>query len=220
MSKPVGINQSAKPIKATTNPLLQHGPAGQLIVRLQRYALLGWGLAIAVILLHFLILVIASTVPRPVVVVDQSGREIGNIDYLSASSRSDQDIVAASMRYLTLRLSLNSATIYNDIAEAMNIETPEMQALTKAAVMADNYLQRVEKAKSRSWLEFAAGSSGPVILDRKGLEARVRLKGNINIDTGGKSIDPRPFDVTLTIRSAARNSKNTSGVQIIEMRDN
>lgn len=219
MSKP-DIKQDAKPIKATTNPLLQHGLTGQLIMRLQRYAVLGWGLAILVIVLHFIILAVAATVPRPVVVVDQGGREIGNIDYLKPSSRSDQEIIAASMRYLTLRLSLNSSTIYNDLAEAMNMESPQMQAITKAAITADNYLQRVEQVKSRSWLDFATGSNAPVILDRRGLEARVRLKGTINVDMGGKHAEPKPFDVSLSVSSAARNTINTAGIQITDMRDN
>lgn len=219
MSKP-DAQQEAKPIKAKTNPLLQHGMTGQLIMRLQRYAALGWILAAVVILLHFFILAVATTVPRPVVVVDQSGREIGNIDYLKASSRSDEEIIAAAMRYLTLRLSLNSATIYNDLAGAMNMESPEMQAITKAEVTANNYLRRVETIKSRSWLDFSTGPNAPVILDRRDLNVRVRLKGFVNVDLGEKSVDPKPFDVTLGMRSVARNSKNTAGLQIVESRDN
>lgn len=218
MSKPE--ISTDKPIKAVTNPLLQHGPAGWLIKRLQRYAILGWIVAGVVIVLHFFVLTVSAIVPRPVQVVDQAGNLVGNIEYLKQSVRSDQEILAASMRYLTLRLSLNSATIYNDLAEAMNMESPEMQAITKTAITADNYLQRIEQLKSRSWLEFASGSSAPVLLDHKGLDAHVRLKGNISVDVGDKNVDPKPFDVTLTVRSAARNTKNTAGLQIIESRDN
>jgi hypothetical protein len=209
-----------KPIKAVTNPLLQHGPAGWLINRLQRHALMGWGVAALVIVLHFFIVTVSTLVPRPVLVVDQAGRELGNIEYLKPSIRSDQEIITASMHYLTLCLSLNSSTIYDDFAQCMNLQSPELQLVTKTAIKDDNYLQRIEKVKSRSWLEFGTGANAPVLVDRKGLDARVRLKGNINVDVGGKGIEPKPFDVTLLVRSVARNTKNTSGMLILESRDN
>ena len=211
---------TGKPTKAETNPLLNHGPAGWLINRLQRYAILGWIVAFAVIFLHFFIVTVSVLVPKPVMVVDQGGNLVGQIEYLKTGARSDQEILASSMHYMTLCQSLNSATIYNDMAACMNLQTPELRAITATALKKDNFLRRVEKIKSRSWLEFGTGTTAPAIVSRKGTDFVVRLKGNIFVDMGQKNIDPKPFDVTLTVRSAPRNSQNTTGIAILDSRDN
>lgn len=208
------------PEKARTNPLLDHGPAGWLIVRLQRHALAGWIVAAVVIGLHFLVLLVSTITPRPVIVVDQAGREVGYMEYLKPTTRSDQDVTVAAMHYLSSCLSLNSATIYDDYAHCMNLQTPALQAATKAAITADNYLPRIEKAKARSWLEFSTGANAPAVISRNGNDIHVRLKGNINTDLGGKYAEPKPFDVTLLVRPAARNTLNTSGITVVESRDN
>jgi hypothetical protein len=210
-----------EPTKLEANEILaRHGPAGWLIRRLQRYALLGWVLFFIVLILHFASQIIGNFVPRPIVAVDASGRVLGNIEYLNADTRSDDDIIAASKRFASLYLSLNADTIFEDYAQAMNMMGDEMLAATQQSLKTDNYLARVAAAKARSWLEFSQ-PDGARILERHGLAAQVRLAGNIVVDGGSKDkVVSKPFDMTLTIESVARNTSNTSGIKIVSRKDN
>jgi len=208
-----------QPGKTEANEILKkHGPAGWLVRRLQRYALLGWALFFFVLCMHFLIVLVSSFSPRPVVAVDAAGRVLGSFEYLQPTARSDQEIIAASMRFATLFMSLNSATVYEDYAEAMNMMGPELLGITQQAIKTDNYLARVEKAKARSWLEFAQ-NNGVRIVERRGLNAQVRLTGNIVIDAGTGPVS-KPFDITLETEVVARNTSNTSGLLILSRKDN
>lgn len=209
--------------------LVKHGPAGWLVRRLQRYALLGWVLFFLTLCAHFLIVALSTIAPRPVVTVDASGRVLGTVEYLEPGARDDFEIMAAVKRFSTLYLSLNSATIFDDYAEAMNMMGDEfLQATTVSLTKSPNkpneeglnYLSRVAAAKARSWLEFA-GDDGVVLLERRGPQALVRVKGNIVID-GGNQDGPvsKPFDITYTVQVVARNTKNTSGIKIISRKDN
>lgn len=208
-----------KPSKAKANEILaQHGAAGWLVRSLQRYALLGWGLFFFVLIMHFLIVLISTFSPRPVVAVDASGKVLGSLEYLSPTARSDAEIIAASMRFTTLFMSLNSATIYEDYSEAMNMMGTELLAVTQMSLKKDSYLSQVEKTKARSWVEFAP-TDGARIVARNGLTAQVRLVGNIVFDVGqGQS--SKPFDITLETEAVARNTANTSGLIIVSRKDN
>ena len=208
-----------KPGKTETNEILKkHGPAGWLVRRLQRYALLGWGLFFFVLCMHFLIVLASSFSPRPVVAVDSAGRVLGSFEYLKPATRSDEEIIAASMRFAALFMSLNSATIFEDYAEAMNMMGPELLGITQESLKTGNYLSRVANARSRSWLEFAP-KDGARVVARSGLNAQVRLTGNIVVDAGVGPIS-KPFDITLETEAVARNTANTSGLMILSRKDN
>lgn len=192
---------------------------GGLILRLQRYALLGWVLFFMMLLFHFGVVLMSSLVPRPVVAVDESGRVLGNIEYLKPSARSDQELSASAMEFARLFLSLNSETIYNDYAAAMNLMCPELYNATKEAIRTDNYLRSVEQAKSRSWLEFASDAAATAVVERKDLQAMARVRGTLNVQGGADPV-AKPFDMTLMLRIIPRNSQHTAGVCIAERRDN
>lgn len=208
-----------KPEKIKANPLAEHGTTGWLIMIVQRYALLGWGIAGVVLLLHFFVAALGAVTPRPVLVVDESGRVVGNIEILNSNARSNDEIIAASKRYLTMCMSLNSATIYDDYAACMNMQAPELEKITQASLAADNYLPRIEKVKSRSWLEFSSGANAPALVGRKDMDAHVRLKGLVHIDLDGKSAEPKPFDTTLGLRIVPRTSLNTAGISVTDTKD-
>lgn len=208
-----------KPVKQTANEILKkHGPAGWLIRRLQLYGMLGWILFFITLGMFFLTSLIRTLAPQPVVAVDEAGRVLGVLEYLRPNSRSDEEIKAASMRFLQLYLSLNSETMFEDYAGAMNMMAPELLKRTQEALKTDNYLARVVQAKSRSWLEFTPGT-GIQIIERKNLNAQVRLRGNIVIDGAGGRLS-KPFDITLETQAVARNTNNTSGINILSRKDN
>jgi hypothetical protein len=210
-----------EPVKLKDNEILiKHGPSGGLIRRLQRYALLGWVLFFIMLFLHFVSELASNFMPRPILAVDASGRILGNIEYLNAGTRSDDEIIAASKRFASSYMSLNAATIFDDYAQAMNMMSDELLATTQQSLKTDNYLARVAAAKARSWLEFSQ-QDGARIVERHGLTAQVRLAGNIVIDGGGKDgVVSKPFDMTLTTESVARNTLNTSGIKIVTRKDN
>jgi hypothetical protein len=167
---------------------------------------------------YFLTSFVRTLAPQPVVAVDESGRVLGVLEYLHPSSRSDEEIKAASMRFLQLYLSLNSETMFEDYAGAMNMMAPALLKRTQEALKTDNYLARVVQAKSRSWLEFTP-NAGIQLVERKNLNAQVRLRGNIVVDGPGGRLS-KPFDITLEIQAVARNSNNTSGINILSRKDN
>ena len=208
----------ANPVKTTANEwVVQHGPQGWLIRRLQRYALLGW-LLFAVMLALFVGEVALVTLrPVPVLAVDRAGRVLGRFEYLDASTRSSAEILAASQDFLTHYLSLNSGTIYNDYALALNLLAAPLEKTQLASIQKDGYLARVQKAETSSYLTFARGPQAPQILSRSGLHSVVRLRGQIvftSLQTPDQAPRTQPFDVTLTLTTVPRTRFNTQGLEI------
>ena len=113
---------------------------------------------------------------------------------------------------------MNGSTIFEDYAEAMNMMSPDMQAAEQLSLKATNYLAKVAAVKARSWLEFDQ-KEGARIVARSGLNAQVRLIGNIVFDTGAGPTS-KPFDITLETVAVARNTTNTSGLEILSRKDN
>lgn len=207
------------PDKLEANEILKkHGPAGWFVRSLQRYSILGWILFFIILFMFFITIIVRMLAPQPVLTVDEAGHVIGTLEYLSPTSRSDQELMAASMRFAQLYMSLNSATIFEDYSAAMNMMAPDFLAITQKALKDDNYLARVAQAKARSWLEFSK-TDGAKVVERHNLNAQVRLRGNIIVDGGGSRIE-KPFDVTLETQAVARNTNNTAGLSILSRKDN
>lgn len=207
------------PEKLSANEILKkHGPAGWLIRKLQRYAMLGWLLFFITLGMFFLTTLFRSLSAQPVVAINEAGQVLGTLEYLSPSSRTDEELKAATMRFAQVYMSLNSATIFEDYSAAMNMMSPEFLVITQKALKEDNYLARVMQAKARSWLEFNQ-PDGVQIVERHNLNARVRLRGNIVVEgTGGRV--SKPFDTSFEIQSVARNTNNSSGINILSRKDN
>jgi hypothetical protein len=210
-----------EPVKLKPNEiLLKHGPAGWLIRRLQRYAMLGWVLAFVFLFGHFVLELADRFVPKSVVAVDAAGKLLGTIEYVSAASRSDDEIVASAMRFAKLNLSLNSETIFEDYAESMNMMDSELLAQTQDFLKSTGYLAKVKAANAKSRLEFAR-QTPPTLIDRRDMLAQVRLVGDIIVDTGSKDGPvSKPFDLTIQTKTVARNTGNTAGIVIVSKKDN
>ncbi|MHB8256719.1 MAG: hypothetical protein ACYDHY_16825 [Acidiferrobacterales bacterium] len=213
------------PQRLDPNELLgRHGPGGWLIVRLQRYALAGW-IAFFVLLALFVLLVFVSTLaPKPVVAVNAAGQVLGRMEYLGPDSRSDAEIRAAVKRFLDDYLSLNSTTIFDDYAAALNMMSPALrraalQALRRDRAAGGDYLMRVRAARSRSRLTFDAPPGGVRILERRGLAARVRARGEIHIRDHRDRVTVRPFDMTLNVAIVARTMADTAGLEVTGIRE-
>ena len=214
------------PRRLEPNELLgQHGPNGWLILRLQRYALAGW-IAFFGLLVVFVLLVFVSTLaPKPVVAVNAAGQVLGRMDYLGPDSRSNAEIIAAAKRFLDDYLSLNSATIFDDYAQALNMMSPALRHAALAALRhgggagGSDYLARVRAADARSRLSFDAPPRGVRILERHGLTARLRVRGAIHIRDQAGRATVRPFDMTLDVAIVARTLANTAGLEVTGIRE-
>lgn len=208
------------PTPVTRNDLLnEHGHAGWLIRRLQRYAMIGWLAFFGLAAVFVGYLVVDKLIPVPVLAVDESGRVLGEFEYLSPTSRTDAELVAGAMSFVERYLSVNSDTIYHDYAAALNMMSEALRAQTLEDVKKTGYLAQIEKTRSRSYVEFYQGDKTPRILSRHDLDSAVRLQGRLVITMNDQEIE-RPFDMTIDMTTIARNRLATAGLMINAIRNN
>jgi len=211
------------------NILREHGQQGWLIVRLQRNNTFGW-ISFFIVLVFLMLYMVASIFkPVPVLAVDEKGVLLGKFEYLDASARTESQIVAGAEFFLGRYLSLNSATVYSDISEALNMMDVKLRKEKLEEMKTTNYLVRIEDAKAHSYLEFYKGKERPTIISQKKLYAAVRLRGNIiihysnpGVRVKGKKAGPieKPFDITVDLKIVPRTTFATSGLVITTMRNN
>lgn len=208
------------PLPRTPNDLITlHGPSGWLMLRLQRYALIGW-LAFFLLAGVFVLSVFAGRLaPQAVLAVDEGGRVLGQFDYLSPEARTDQELIAGATFFMDRFLSVNSATLYHDYATALNMMSDTLREAKMAEVKETGYLTQIDQAKSRSYLEFFDGARAPQLLWRRGLQSAVRLQGTMVMVMATQEVE-RPFDVTLEMTAMARNRLATQGMVIDAIRNN
>jgi len=195
--------------------LAMHGPMGGLIIRLQGYALLGWGLA-GVMLFVFIAYVFADMFfGTSVLAVNEDGQVLGHFEFLSGDSRTDEEVMAGGQRFLRDYLSANSAFIMEDYTQALNMMDGALKQKKLAEVLENNYLVRIEQANTRSHLELSASQ----IEWRRDLQSAVRYRGNV-VALAGKSVVEQPFDITLTLLAVPRSTLATVGFKILDIKDN
>lgn len=206
-----------QPTQLSEKELLNmHGPTGGLVIRLQRYALLGWLLAGVLLFVLVAYVFLDKVFGTPVLAVNEEGQVLGHFEYLSGSSRTDDEIMAGGQRFLRDYLSANSSFIMEDYTRALNMMAVELREQKLAEVLETNYLVRIGEANTRSHLEFTAN---PSIEWRRELEASVRYHGNV-VAQSGKSIVEQPFDITLTLLAVPRSTLATVGFKVIGIEDN
>lgn len=196
--------------------LAMHGPTGGLIMRLQRYALLGWGLALTLLLVFVTYIFLDKMFGTPVLAVNEEGQVLGHFEYLSGSSRTDDEVLAGGQRFLRDYLSANSAFIMEDYTRALNMMEEGLRQQKLDEVLESNYLIRISEANTRSHVEF---SDSPTIEWRRELQSEVRYRGNV-VAQAGKSIVEQPFDITLTLQAVPRSTLATVGFKVTGIKDN
>lgn len=205
------------PEKLSSNELLQkHGPTGSLLLTLQRYALLGWGLALFMVF-AFVLAVLASTLSRkPIIVVNEQGQLIGQVDITNSIHRKDDEIVASAKFFARNYLNINSATVFDDYAQAINLMGPAFRDRTLKAVREDGYLAKIKDGNTTSritWAEKDAIGFQRHSNDR----ADVQLRGHILIaGSPNKSV---PFNVVVSLTVVPRSTLNTYGVVVTGVKD-
>ena len=203
----VNQTRSVKQSKRSAKDLINdHGPSGWLIVRLQRYTLLGWFLFSLLSVVFVVYVLVAASRPVPVIAVDESGRVLGSFEYLNPAMRSDLEISNGAKHWLQYYYSLNSKTIFEDYTSALNMMDESLRQSKLKEVIELNYLKKIENANTRSHIEYAQVN----LMDRKGLFSVVELAGNIIIDNGVDLID-KPFYIRLGLEAVSRSSLGQLG---------
>ncbi len=195
--------------------LRRHGSQGFLLYRLGRYALAGWLCFLLALAAFFVYALIDALRPLPVLAVDSAGRVLGRFEYLSADARSDAEIIAAARYFAERYLSLNSQSIYEDYAAAMTMMADAQRQKTMQELQRTNYLSKVSRADTRSYLEYRAA---PKLASRDGPSAWVTLSGSMVIYARSDVATERHFDLALDLRVVPRTSFATSGVQVVDIR--
>ncbi len=200
--------------------LKAHGQSGWLIIRLQRYALLGWSLFFVLFLVLLGSYFINMVLPKPVMVVDNNGQYIGEVDFFEPVKRHDDELMSGGKRFLSFYLSMNSETIFEDYAIAMNMMEEGLSNRTKENIVKDGYLAKISKARSRSHIEFEGGEEGVRIIERKDLQSSSRFKGILTVFPFGAPPVESPFDITLFMKAVPSTSLRRSGIEITAIHDN
>ena len=207
------------PKKAAPNPLALHGQQGRLIVRLQRYGMMGWLLFFFLLVAVMVLIGISTLAPKPIVAVDQNGRVLGNIEYLRASARTDQEVTAAAAYVAQNCLSLNADNIEDDLAECMNIMAEPLYNQW-LEMLKTGYVSRIRNAGARSRVTIEP--NGVQILSRKDLVSVVQVRGKVStrvIANGDSSEQEKPFALEMTLTAIPRSTISTRGFRLDAYKD-
>lgn len=201
----------------TNENLKAHGMAGSLYMKLQRTAIIGWSLFFLLLLLVFIYAIVSALVPSQVIAVDESGRILGTFEYMDSSQRTNEEIIAGAQFFARNYVNVNSATIFDDYASAVNMMTPGFSKQVLTDVRRSGYLTAVKEADTTSRVHFYTGKNKPQIIRREGNEASVNLKGDIAIIYIDGNEKRTPFDITVSLKLVPRSTLSTHGLQILKL---
>ena len=206
--------------KDNVNELIhQHGLQGSLMLRLQRFSLLGWGLFILLLLGNIVVVAIDRMIPEPVIAVDESGRVLGTFEFMDASQRTNDEILAGATFFVRNYVNVNSATIFEDYAAAVNMMAPELASSTLADVRRSGYLTAIKEGETDSRIRFASGDGAPTIVRREGLQATVHLRGDIIVRYLNGEENKTPFDLTVSMELVPRTTLSTHGLKVTAIKE-
>ncbi len=224
-------NKPTDPKAGAEALIAQHGPRGHFIKLLYRFRMGGWVLSVILIVYLMFAHLISIALPKPVLVINDHDEIVGQIDYFNPIHRTDADLVTAGKRFLQYRLSLNSETIIDDLYNALSVMAPALRTQQQAALITDvktpsvsdpkvmrAYVLAIAEMNTRSYLVFDTGAKAARIVSEHDGRRVVHYSGN-EVVIGDKKVE-KPFDITVTLRAAARNSKNTLGIEVEEFHDN
>ncbi len=199
--------------------MMRHGIQGSLMLKLQRYAVLGWALFFFLLVTNIIIVTLDKVIPEPVIAVDESGRVLGTFEFMDASQRTGDEILAGATYFVRNYVNVNSGTIFEDYSAAVNMMSPQLARATLSEVRRTGYLTAIKEGETDSRIRFATGKSAPAIIRREGLDATVHLRGDIVVrHTSGKE-KATPFDLTVLMRLVPRTTLSTHGLQVVEIKE-
>jgi hypothetical protein len=201
------------------------GPRGRFVTVLYRFRMLGWVLAIILMTAIAVDYIIRGAVGPQVLVVNERGEFLGQIDFYSTRQRTESQLIGAGMAFLNYKLSLNSSTIFQDFNNALAMMTKSLRDRELSAMQSQvdpksgkPALLSIEDQKTRSWIDFGQGANAPRIEGTKNGRYIARFKGTLVV-VGAQRVE-KPFDVTLAMVPVTRTAANPLGIEVEEYNDN
>jgi len=122
--------------KTNRNELIaRHGVQGSMMLRLQRFSLLGWFLFSFLLVTNIVVVTIDQIIPEPVIAVDEAGRVLGTFEFMDASQRTNEEILAGAIYFARNYVNVNSSTIFDDYAASVNMMSPAFAKKTLTVFM-------------------------------------------------------------------------------------
>jgi len=206
--------------KNNRNELIaRHGLQGSMVLRLQRFSLLGWFLFSFLLVTNIVVVTIDQIIPEPVIAVDEAGRVLGTFEFMDASQRTNEEILAGAIYFARNYVNVNSSTIFDDYAASVNMMSPEFAKKTLDDVRRTGYLTAIREGETQSRVKYARGKAAPEIIRREGLEAVVHLRGDIVVRHINGEQRPTPFDLTVFMKLVPRTTLSTHGLQIFDIQE-
>lgn len=199
--------------------MMSHGIHGSLMLKLQRFSVLGWVLFFLLLLANVVVVAIDQIIPEPVIAVDASGRVLGTFEFMDASQRTSEEILAGATYFVRNYVNVNSATIFEDYAAAVNMMSPTLAKTTLSEVRRTGYLTAIKEGETDSRIKFSSGKETPTIIRREDLVATVHLRGDIVVRYLNGNEAATPFDLTVLMRLVPRTTLSTHGLQIVEIKE-
>jgi hypothetical protein len=199
--------------------IMNHGIQGSLILKLQRFSVLGWFLFFFLLAANVVVIAIDQIIPAQVIAVDESGRVLGTFEFMDASQRTSEEIIAGATYFVRNYVNVNSASIFEDYSAAVNMMSPELAKATLADVRRTGYLTAIKEGETDSRIRFSSGKDTPAIIRREGLEATVHLSGDIVVRYSSGDEKSTPFDLTVYMRLVPRTTLSTHGLQIVDIKE-
>ena len=199
--------------------IARHGIQGSMILRLQRFSMLGWFLFFFLLVTNIVVVTIDKIVPEPVIAVDEAGRVLGSFEFMDASQRTNEEILAGAIYFVRNYVNVNSSTIFDDYAASVNMMSPAFAKKTLDDVRRTGYLTAIREAETQSRVKYAGDKLKPEIIRREGLEAAVHLRGDIVVRHINGEERPTPFDLTVFMKLVPRTTLSTHGLQIFEIQE-
>jgi hypothetical protein len=199
--------------------IARHGLQGSMVLRLQRFSLLGWFLFSFLLVMNIVVVTIDQMIPAPVIAVDEAGRVLGTFEFMDASQRTNEEILAGAVYFVRNYVNVNSSTIYEDYAASVNMMSPAFATKTLDDVRRTGYLTAIKEAETQSRVKYARGKDAPQIIRREGLEAAVHLRGDIVVRHINGEQRPTPFDLTVFMKLVPRTTLSTHGLQVIDIQE-
>lgn len=206
--------------KNNRNELIaRHGLQGSMVLRLQRFSLLGWFLFSFLLVMNIVVVAIDQIIPAPVIAVDEAGRVLGTFEFMDASQRTNEEILAGAIYFVRNYVNVNSSTIFDDYAASVNMMSPAFAKKTLDDVRRTGYLTAIREAETQSRVRYARGKAAPEIIRREDLEAVVHLRGDIVVRHLNGEQRPTPFDLTVFMTLVPRTTLSTHGLQIVDIQE-
>lgn len=193
-----------------------HGPSAYLVKKVSFYGLLGWGLFGVMLLANVVTAFIFLNRPAQVLTLDKTGRVVGEVQLLAASTRAKSDYLGASKRFVEAFLSHNSATVAEDKYLALSMMSEPLRQKWQDTWFELNVVNDIQDQKVHC----------VVLLDENKTTFKQALNNTFfmsavgDIACGDKAKTRVPFTLDFSAQPHPVSWNQTSGIEIINLFNN